>query len=161
MNSLRTSMVAMAFMLLAGCNNNPASGSYLGTVTDPPYRDEGPWPYRYTLSQTDGVWSGSVEHRGSNGWVFLDSMHISEQNQSRIAFKITDESGLRSGWYLLLKDVSAKGFSGVLVWDLQPGDRARGLWFSPAIPEPNGAANRGQPVRSETNPTSSAAGPGR
>jgi hypothetical protein len=90
-------------------------------------------------------------------------MDIFEQNQSRIKFRAkTDERrDFRPSWYLLLNNLSPEGFSGMLSGDVFSGSRMIGLSFKPSDAEPNGTANRGQPVGSETNRASAAAGPGR
>jgi len=127
--------------------------SYTGTTKDTD------WSYRYRLAQTGGVWSGTIEHRDTNGWAFWDAMDIIEQNKSRIKFKARagDPVSFRLGWYLTLENVSPQGFSGMLTGDILDS-RMIALFFTPLISEPDGPANGSQPIRSETNQTSPTAG---
>ncbi len=144
-------------LLLGGCTPPVPVGSYVGTAKDTD------WPYRYTLTQKSGLWSGTIEYHRTNGWVFWDAMEIVEQEKSRIKFKarLDDKNSIRAGWYLLLENVSSQGFAGDLAGDVFPGNRVVRLSFTPAITEPSGPANRSQPVGSDTNRTSAAAGSGR
>ena len=144
-----------ALLLIAGCAPPATPRSYVGTTKDTD------WPYRYTLSQTNGAWAGTIERRGTNGWAFWDTMEIVEQQEHRIKFKarLGDTASFRPGWYLMWEKISPQGFSGMLTGDIFDS-RMIELSFAPAVTEPDGAANRGQPVSSETNRTSAAAGPG-
>ena len=145
-----------AWLVLAGCNPPATSRSYIGTTKDTD------WPYRYRLAQTGGVWSGTIEHRDTDGWAFWDAMDIIEQNKSRIKFKARagGPASFRPGWYLTLEITSPQGFSGMLTGDIFDS-RMIGLSFTPSLAEPDGAANRSQPIRSDTNRTPPAPGSGR
>jgi len=144
-----------ASLFLSGCNPPTTSRSYIGTTKDTD------WPYRYRLAQTGGVWSGTIELRDTNGWAFWDTMDIIEQNKSRIKFKARagNPASFRPGWYLTLENISPQGFSGMLTGDIFDS-RMIGLSFTPSIAEPNGAANRSQPIPPGTNSASLPAGSG-
>jgi hypothetical protein len=83
-------------LFLAGCNPPAASGRFIGTTSN------ADWPYRYRLAQTGGIWSGTIEHRDTNGWAVWDAMDITKQSKSQINFqaRVADAPSFRLGWCL-------------------------------------------------------------
>jgi hypothetical protein len=136
MNALPLLSTLLCGLLLVGYNPPIASRSYVGIVTD-----DTDWPYRYNLTRTNGVWSGSIDYRGTNGWVFWDTMEITRQDERDIRFRarVGERADLRLGWYLSLGTRTPQGFSAVLTGDMFDS-RAIRLWFQPVTAEPGGAA---------------------
>ena len=121
-----------ACLFLAGCKPPNAAHTFLGMTK------ETDWPYRYWLTETNGVWSGTVEHLDAGGWAFSDTMEITEQGADKINFK-AQYGPFKPGWYLTLKDVSPQGFSAMLVGDVFDS-RAVTLTFATAADGSRAAA---------------------
>jgi hypothetical protein len=158
MKTIALFQILMAFLLIQGCAPSTQSHTYLGTP-DPKQLD---WPYRYRLTRKSDVWSGAIEYRDTNGWVFWDTMEVVRQDKDGINFRARagDSPDTRCGWSLGLKGAPSEGFHGVLVGDFFR-NRAITLYFVRSDSELSGAANWGQPARSETNRASWPASPGR
>jgi hypothetical protein len=96
----------------------------------------------------------------SNNWIQLDRMHITEQKADRISFSARSggvSNAIPLGWSLDLRESHRETFSGRLTGDAFDS-RFVELQFVRWKGEPDGPANGSQPIRSDTNRTSSAAG---
>jgi hypothetical protein len=154
MNTLRPCLAVISCLLLAGCISPVASHSYVGIA-----KNDTSWPYRYKLTNAGGGWSGNIEHRVPDGWVSWDSMEIVQQKEGEISFRALSgepRKAIPLGWHLSLGHISDRGFSGRLTGDAFDSSAIE-ILFKPLNAEKSGPAN-GQPICSETNRTSSAAG---
>jgi hypothetical protein len=133
----RPFLVFIFCILLAGCRNAATPGEFVGSATN-----EADWPYRYRLSTSAGKWSGTVEYRGSDGWMPWDTMEIVEQDEGEISFRAlagVPGKAFRVGWHLSLGGISEKGFSGRLIGDVFDS-RAIDLLFTPSKAQQDGPA---------------------
>jgi hypothetical protein len=102
---------------------------------------------------------GPLEYK-TDGVMVHESVTLTRETE-QLAFRGTNISGTLITYEGPDPRLKSGLFSGLRPTDIGPVLREWGYDYEVDKTQPNGAANRGQPVRSETNRTSAAAGPGR
>ncbi|MEY4201195.1 MAG: hypothetical protein RLZZ265_2935 [Verrucomicrobiota bacterium] len=128
-----------ACLFWAGCQKTQTPQVFVGVATN-----RADWPYRYRISQRDGVWSGDVDLRGTNErWVPWEEMNITSQKANELTFRAAfggPGRAMPATWLLELGRVGDKGFPGKLTgdWVKAVGSRSIDLQFTVQKTGPNG-----------------------